>query len=129
VSTLQAIVAVLSLAQTSIVAGALEQDPRLARQPTLSPPECKAPRSYHLEYWHVRSLAFVVVLKSATVFPAGVARELARKHRFAIHGVIVPSGSNGALLTVRWLEPTQVAALRCEDAVDYIEFVQPVELL
>jgi hypothetical protein len=125
VSTSHTIVALLLMAQASIVAGALEQDARLSRQPTISPPQCKAPRPYHNDYWHARSLAFAVVLKSTK--RARAADELARKHHFAIHETIRASGSYGAILTVRWLEPTQVAALRCEDAVDYIEFVQPIE--
>ena len=55
--------------------------------------------------------------------PVSTAQLLAVKHHFRIDGVPELGGSH-VVFSVRWLDPAQVAALRCELSIKFIEFNQ-----
>jgi len=103
----------------SVLADVPKKDPRLAKRPAVLAPICGSPSPYLIENWNSDALEFFVVLKEG--IPASTAHVLAAKHHFEIDGIPNDLGPR-ATFAVLWLEPIQVAALRCESSVKHIEF-------
>jgi hypothetical protein len=97
------------------------KDPRLLQRPVVTKPACDFyPRNYW--GWGPDVLGFAISLEEGLRDNSGEAERLARKHGFAYEF----RGRKGRhYLAVAWLEPEQVAALRCEDSVLGIGFLLP----
>jgi hypothetical protein len=77
---------------------------------------------YHSEDWNPRALWFSISYRDGTVNAQQLTQQLAQRHGF----VVLDSGPSG--FSARWLEPRQVARLRCVREVKAIDFVLPVEI-
>jgi hypothetical protein len=101
----------------------LKQDPRLSQRPVVAAPACRAPKPYHAERWTVTSNRFFVSLVATLDREAAdrEARRLADGHKFEFDGSPALQERGGYSFTVSWLEPAQVAALRCESTVVAID--------
>jgi hypothetical protein len=111
------------------VPGQPMQHPGLAHRPEVAMPACSAPKPFHVEHWTAASNRFLVSLAS-TIGRDDAGREasrLAELHNFEIDGSGNLSGGAYAF-SVRWLEPAQVAALRCESAVAEIDLRELTEM-
>jgi hypothetical protein len=71
-------------------------------------------------------VAFGIILVNGLADSAGEADRLARKHKFSIDHRYEVRGEYS--LGVAWLEPEQVAALRCERSVSGIDFISEVSV-
>src|SRR5262245_2093628 len=115
---LSCVVTLVSLPLGSAVADLPGPDPRLATVPVVALPKCGSPNPYLVENWTADVLGFVIVLREG--IPASTAQLLAVKHKFEIERL--DRSTRRFAMTVGWLNPEQVAALRCEMSVKYIEF-------
>ena len=116
---------VFASAAMAVMSAALgaEPDERLSRPPVVWATACDRPAVYHSENWNPRALAFLIMYDDSTADAQSLTERLARRLGF----VVLDSGPTG--FSARWLEPRQVAALRCISEVKLIEFVLPVQLL
>src|SRR5258705_1922510 len=89
------------------VALGLEPDVRLLQPVVVWEPDCEQPAAYYSEDWNPRALAFYVIYRDGTVNAPQLTKQLAQRHGF----VVLEAGASG--FTARWLEPRQVARLRC----------------
>jgi hypothetical protein len=96
-------------------------DPRLAQAPTIYPPKCGDPAPFHP--WTPDARAYYVEYKwRIPLFGHLRTMYLSRTIRFDV------LGSSSKTFTALWLEPTQVAKLRCISNVDYVAFVREVPI-
>jgi hypothetical protein len=116
--------ACLTLATAAVVfasvALGLEPDVRLLQPVVVWAPDCEQPAAYYSEDWSPRALGFYVIYRDGTVNAPQLTKQLAQRHGF----VVLEAGTSG--FTARWLEPRQVALLRCVREVKAIDFVLPV---
>jgi hypothetical protein len=98
-----------------------QKDARLLQRPAVVAPACDFyPKNYW--GWNADVVGFSISLEEGLEDSAREAGQLARKYGFAYE----LRGSSGShYLAVAWLEPEQVAALRCEDSVRGIGFLLP----
>jgi hypothetical protein len=110
-----------ALARGLAVIANYPKDPRLLQRPVVAKPACDFyPKNYW--GWGPDVLGFGISLEEGVMDSSGEAERLARKHGFAYE----LKGRKGRhYLAVAWLEPEQVAALRCEDSVLGIGFLTP----
>jgi len=108
----------------------LEQHPGLSQRPAVAVPACRAPRPYLVEHWTATANRFYVSLARNMAWEeAGrEARQLAARHGFQIDGSVAIRSGGGYFFAVSWLEPRQVAALRCERTVDEIDVLEEVQV-
>jgi hypothetical protein len=113
------------LAGLAFVATSAEpkRDPRMLERPVVTKPPCSNPKPYRIESWDQTMHNFRVVL--AVPFDDVVleAKRLSEKHKFEDGGIATIADGKYELW-VDWLEPEQVAALRCESSVVEIGFVR-----
>jgi hypothetical protein len=114
--------AIAAIAAASAALGS-EPDARLNRPLAVRTPDCEKPAVFHSEEWNSHALAFSITYDDGTVDAPKLTRQLAGRLGF----VVWESGPSG--FSARWLEPRQVAALRCIPQVKSIDFVLPIELL
>jgi hypothetical protein len=105
--------------------GTRDIDPRLAQRPTVAIPACNEPKPYH-QNWVPGAVGFHIELRTARAEGELEAKRLALKHKFDITNRY--ASGNGYAIAVPWLDPEQVAALRCEQSVNSIEFILPLIL-
>jgi hypothetical protein len=110
---------------------AAEQDPRLLQRPTVAKPLCSNPTEYRIDSWTPEAPDFVISLRPAIVDSAREAERLtqeaerlAQKYRFKF--IVTDFQTQAYFLGVAWLEPEQVAAIRCESSVLYVGFKRTV---
>jgi hypothetical protein len=96
-------------------------DPRLGQRPAVAKPACTEPKPYRVEGWNPDVVGFRVGLTTARADGELEAKRLASKYKFEIYNNY--GSAEGFALSVVWLDPEQVAALRCEKSVDSIGFI------
>lgn len=97
------------------------RDPRLLQEPAVVAPACDwFPKAY--SGWSPEVVGFIISLESGLKDGPREAEQLARKHGFEYE---LKGRKGNYYLAVPWLEPGQVAALRCEDSVFAIGFRIP----
>lgn len=108
----------------------VKQHPGLSQPPVVAMPACSAPKPYHAERWTATSNRFYVLLAPTIGRDDAYreARRLAERHKFEVDGSSALENRGGYFFAVSWLEPAQVAALRCESAVDAIDVVEEVQV-
>ena len=116
-----------ALAKRLVAIANYPKDPRLLQEPVVATPDCDFyPRNYW--GWSMDAVGFSIYLEEGLMDSSREAEQLARKHGFAYQ--LRGRKKERPYLAVAWLEPEQVAALRCEDAVLAIGFLLPtMELL
>lgn len=120
----------LLICQASIALPATPKEhPGLSQRPVVTVPACSAPRPYHVDRWTPKSNRFYISLASKSRIEDAdrEAGRLAKQHNFEIDGSGLRSGG-GYFFVVSWLEPAQVAALRCEDAIEEIDIGEEVQI-
>jgi hypothetical protein len=125
------LVGVLLVGQVSAaVPPEVKQRPGLSQRPVVAMPACSAPKPYHAERWTATSNRFYILLASMIGREDSYreARRLAERHKFEIDGGLGLETRGGYFFAVSWLEPAQVAALRCETSVDAIDVVEEVQV-
>jgi hypothetical protein len=103
---------------------AAEQDPRLLQRPTVAAPLCSNPTEYRIDSWTPDASDFVISLRPVVADTAPEAERLAQKHNFKFN--VTDLQTQAYFLGVAWLEPEQVAAIRCEPSVLYVGFKRTV---
>ena len=110
---------------------AAEQDPRLLQRPAVAAPQCSNPTEYRIDSWTPDASDFVISLRPVVADTAPEAERLAReadrlaqKHKFTFN--VTDFQTQAYFLGVAWLEPEQVAAIRCEPSVLYVGFKRTV---
>jgi hypothetical protein len=116
-------------------AAEFKKDPRLSQRPLVADPTCSNPKPYHIEHWGP-SVSYFRFSLAPTVNPLTSdgeyfereARRLAAKYKFEVDDV---SLNNDGLyhVGVLWLEPEQVAALRCDMSVSEIGFARILAII
>jgi hypothetical protein len=97
-----------------------EKDSRLPQRPPVVKPKCSDPRPYSVEFWGENVIGFSISLRPGLADRAAEAERLARKYEFKM--VATDAQKLGYILSVEWLEPEKIAALRCEPAVQEVGF-------
>lgn len=92
-----------------------ETDPRLLQRPTVVKPACIDPRPYRLDSWASGVPDFVISLRPGLADSAREAERLAQKYKFSF--IATDLQPQAYQIGVAWLEPEQVAAIRCETSV------------
>lgn len=98
------------------------KDVRLSERPAIHRPECGNPRPYHTDRWWPDANRFSIALSPARDIAEADAQRLSRKYSIDLEGVSLHADGRYHAATA-WLEPAQVAALRCEESVYEIGFV------
>lgn len=116
---------VLALAPTALVNAAapsdIKKDMRLSQRPAIYPPECTTPKPYHINHWWPDANRFSIALSPARDIAAADALRLSEKYKVEFEGASLHTDGHYHV-SVAWLEPDQVAALRCEESVYEIGF-------
>lgn len=109
-----------ALANGLAMAANYPKDSRLSMMPAVAIPACDYfPKPY--SGWTPDVVEFSIILEDGVTDSAREGERLARKHGFAFE----LKGERGRqYLGVAWLEPEQVAALRCEDSVRGVGFAR-----
>lgn len=113
------------------VSAEVTKEPRLSQRPTVATPPCSEPKPYYVEHWTATSNMFYISL-TPTIGREDAdseARRLAERHRFQIDGSTSLESGGGYFFAVEWLEPEQVAALRCESSVRNIDVTEEVRIV
>ncbi len=110
-----------ALARGLAVIANYPKDSRLLQRPAVATPACDYyPKNY--SGWSPDVVGFSIALEEGLLDGSREAERLAQKYGFAYQ----LKGKRGRhYLAVTWLEPEQVAALRCEDSVLGIGFRTP----
>jgi hypothetical protein len=103
-----------------------EIDPRVEQRPAVVKPACNEPKPYYIEHWTPEVVGFRIGLAADRAHGELEAARLASKYKIDVSDSL-SSGSVYAIF-VAWLDPEQVAGLRCEQLVNSIEFIMPLTL-
>ena len=98
-----------------------EADPRLQLQPVVWKPDCERPAAFESGDWNYRALGFSISYVDGTANAPQLTKDLAQHFGFAV------TGGDAFGFFARWLEPRQIAELRCVREVKSVMYVLPVE--
>jgi hypothetical protein len=99
-------------------------DARLQQRPVVARPACEQPKPYDLENWAPNvELVFAFTFSAERESVDDEAQRLAAKHGFELESVSINKDGQYTAMAV-WLEPEQVAALRCERSVVAVGFLR-----
>jgi hypothetical protein len=98
----------------------VRKDPRMSQRPFVATPACSNPKPYRIDKWSPESWYFSIRLDSGPAYNFSEAERLGQKYKFKFN--LGRGNSEEVNVDVVWLEPEQVAALRCESTVRSIEF-------
>jgi hypothetical protein len=113
-----------------MAASADGQKSKLSQRPSVANPKCSDPKPYDIESWkpgvNKFQISFAVVRDDETAddLPAAFreTKRLSEKYKFEDMGPLPDFKLHNYITWVDWLEPEQVAALRCEESVVKIVF-------
>jgi hypothetical protein len=109
-----------------------QKDSRLSQRPAVATPACKNPKPY--SSWTPGAASFLILFAVAAgdsvtardrfLEAARETKRLSEKYKIEDHGPISFSSEPDLyVMGAEWLEPEQVAALRCESSVVRISFL------
>jgi hypothetical protein len=106
---------------------ALEKGAGFTRPPIVAKPLCSDPKPYYVDGWGPDVVGFNITLAKDLVNADFEADRLAHKYKFTIHSGGQFKGEYA--FQVPWLEPEQIAALRCEISVNTIGLLAEVKVV